>query len=341
MNRLVFACAVSALALAGFGCAGPSQGKPTAKLEDILASDAQSQQQIKSINDSLLASVSSTPQAQDCVIGEGDRIQVTVFEAPELKTETRVGARGFATLPLIGQVGLKGLTVREAEQKIEDTYRQKFLQDPHVGVFVLEQVSGRITLLGALRKSGTFPYLSRQRLLDVLALSEGLSDKAGRTVQVRRAGEDNAPPSTYIIDLDELIKNGKAELNLEIKGGDVIYVPEAGVIYVDGAVRKPGNISITQRMSVQEAIVAAGGLSKIANEGNIKLVRTDVNGKREIVQVSMADIEKGGAQSLLVKDRDVIFVEANAVEKFIYGLNVNVLGLVGVSYNPPDGTGAR
>ena len=184
-----------------------------------------------------------------------------MFEADELKAETRVSSRGFVSLALIGPVEVRGLTTREAEQKVEDLYRQKYLQNPHLSIFVKEQLGGKITLLGAVKSPGSIPYLTRQRLLDVLATAGGLSDKAGRTVQVRRANEDpSLQPMTFMIDLDELIKEGSEEMNLEIKRGDVIFVPEAGMIYVDGAVKKPGNYPITQVMTVQEAIVTAGGV---------------------------------------------------------------------------------
>jgi polysaccharide export outer membrane protein len=179
-------------------------------------------------------------------------------------------------------VEVKGLTTREGEQKIEDLYRaNKFIRQPHVSVFVKEHVSGKITLMGAVKKPGTVDCFSRRRLLDVLALAEGLSEKAGRSVQVRRAGEDPAYPSTFMIDLDDMLKRGQTELNIPIKGGDVIYVPEAGMVYVDGAVRKAGNYPITQSMSVQQAIVTQALRSPTTAKS---LVRSDLR-KREIIDL--------------------------------------------------------
>lgn len=319
------------------GCAGGGSGpRATATLDEVVARENGSKQEVKDINSRLFASVSNAPQVKDYLLGEGDLLQINVFEADELKTETRIGARGFITLPLLGPVEVKDLTTREAEQKIEDLYRRKYLQSPHVSVFVKEQVSGKITLLGALNKPGTYSYMTRQRLLDVLALGEGLSDKAGRMVQVRRS-EENAPqPTTYMVDLEEIIQNGQSDMNLEIKGGDVVYVPEAGTVYVDGAVRKPGNYPIKTAMSVQEAIAAAGGLSTTADEGDIKLVRANADNTREVVKVSIKDLRRDSKQHLAVKDRDVIFVETNRMEALLYGLRFNIIGgLFGIGYQPP------
>jgi polysaccharide export outer membrane protein len=326
--------------LAGFvfGCGIRSGPEPNAKLEDVIAQESGSTQEVRAINERLFASVKSAPTLKDYVVGEGDLLQVSVFEAQDLKSEARVGARGFISLPLIGSVEVNGLTTREAEQKIEELYRARYLQNPHVSIFVKEQVSGKIILMGAFKKTGTFPYLSRQNLFEAMALGEGLADTAGKMVQVRRGGRDSDRPGTLLIDLDELARGGGEELNIEIKSGDVIYVPEAGMIYVDGAVRKPGNYPIKKRMNIPQAIVAAGGFAPYAEEGAIKLVRTKGDGKPDVVQLSFKDLQQEtSGHNIEVKDRDIIFVETNRAEAVIYGLNITGLGgIVGVGYRPPS-----
>jgi polysaccharide biosynthesis/export protein len=333
--RAVLCCVVAGASFLAGGCASKGP-RATTSVENLAAQESSTKQEIRAINDKLFASVSSTPQMQDYVIGEGDLVQISVFEAQELNTETRVGARGFITLALVGPVELKGLTTREAEQKVEDLYRQRYMQSPHVGVFVKEQIAGRVTLMGAVKKPGKFPYLAKQQLFDVLAMAEGLADNAGRMVQVRRQNEDKSRPTTFIADLNEMINEGNLDLNIDIKAGDVVYVPEAGMVYVDGAVRKPGNYPIKKAMSVQEAITAAGGFNTIADEGKIKLVRADDKGKREVVQLNFKDIAKDADRNINLKDRDVVFVETNTTEALIYGLHLNLgSGLFGVGYQPP------
>lgn len=311
--------------------------EPTAKLEDLVAQDTGTKTEIKQINERFFAAVKSTPSIQDYVLGEGDLIQVSVFEAQELKSEARISARGFITLPLIGAVEIKGLSTREAEQKVEGLYRSKYLQNPHVSLYVKEQVSGRITFMGAVKKPGTHPYLGRQNLFEALASAEGLSENAGKMVQVRRIGADPDHPTTFLVDLDELTAGGSGnDLNMEIKSGDVIFVPEAGMVYVDGAVRKPGNYPMKKKMTIPETIVAAGGFAVYADEGKIKLVRKNTAGKVDVVQLSFKELQMNSDKNIEVKDRDIIFVETNKMEAIIYGLQVTGLGgIVGVGYQPP------
>ncbi len=310
--------------------------QPTAKLEDVIAMAGGSQQETRDFNEKLLTMVGPAPQPEDYPLSEGDLLQVTVFEAEDLKREVRVGDRGAIMLPLLGAVNVKGLTTREAAQKVESEYRKKYLQDPHVDIFVKEYQGGKITLLGQFRKPGTYNYFGRQRLLDVLALGEGLNEKAGRTIQVRRTEGDVNRPSTYLIDLDEIVDGGKAELNIPIQRGDTIYVPDMGMVFVDGAVKRPGTYGVSPGMTVQEAIVQAGGFASVADSGNIKLVRKVQQGKREVIQVSAKDFKTGSGHDLQINDRDIVFVESSFGKQMLYGIMLNFFtGLVGVGYEPP------
>jgi polysaccharide export outer membrane protein len=327
---------VPIFALLASGCTAKGP-QTTAGLEDILATHNMSNQEVKALNDKFFALGNPTLGIEDYKLCQGDLLQVTVFEAPELNMSARVAARGFITMPLLGSVEVKGLTVREAEQKIENHYREKYIHDPHVIVFVKEQQGGKVTVLGAVNKPGTYDCPSHRRLMEVLATAEGLSDRAGKIVQVKRTDKGADQPAAFIIevDMEELVKNGKSESNLEIFDGDVVYVAEAGTIYVDGAVRKPGSYRIRESMTPQEAVVAAGGFSRTADKGKIKLVRCIGEGKREVIELDAKDLQDNAADSLELKDRDVIFVETSMLQALVYGLRLNLgTGVFGIGYTP-------
>ena len=115
----------------------------------------------------------------DYLLGPGDLLQITVFETKELNAEVRVSSRGFISLPLLDSVDVRNLTAAEAEEKIETLLKAKYLQDPHVSVYIKEHVSKQITLVGSFKKPGTYDYVSKRKLLDVIAIAEGLSEKTG------------------------------------------------------------------------------------------------------------------------------------------------------------------
>ncbi len=318
------------------GARGPA---PTVELEHLAANTATEYNalEVAELNGKFSEAFTTAPEYEDYVIGGGDLIRINIFEAPDLSTETRVSARGSVTMPLIGTVAVAGLSVGKAEKHLGRLYREKYLQDPHVTIFVKEQYGSKITMLGALNKPGTYDFYASMSLMDVLAMAEGLSDRAGRTVQIRRKADSGEGTISLIIDLDQMIKVGREDLNVGIKGGDMVYVPEAGSVYVDGAVRKAGAYPLRQEMSVQEAIVAAGGLQSFADARDIKLVRYLGKGRREVARMSLDDLQTQKAQMLKVQDRDIIYVEASTSSAFFQGLRLSLgTGIFGFGYTPPE-----
>ena len=284
--------------------------------------------EISELNEKILSQAQMSSEPGDILIGEGDLLQISVFEANELDKTVRVNSRGFISLPLVGEVQVSGLTAIEAEEKIEEMYERRFIKDPHVSIFVEEQISQRITLVGQFKKPGTYDYLSNQRLLDVIALGGGLSEQAGQIVQVRRTRYVQGEPNTFIVDLDRLIKEGNVELNIRLNGGDVLFIPEAGIYFVDGAVRRPGAYPIKHKTVVQEGLVEAGGFESSAKKDKIKLVRMTEAGERKIIDL---DLSKTDSKEMALKDRDILIVGESALGGLGRGFSLTVLG-TGFSY---------
>jgi polysaccharide export outer membrane protein len=284
--------------------------------------------EISRMNAMILSRTQPSRDPGDYLLGEGDLLRVSVFEAKELDTKVRVSSRGFITLPLIETVNVKGLTAIAAEKKIERLYQQRFIKNPHVSVFVEEHVSQRITLVGQFRKPGTYDYPAKERLLDVIALGGGLSEDAAPMVQIRRSRHTEDQPAVVMVDLDQLINRGDVQLNIEINGGDVVFIPEAGVFFVDGAVRRPGTYAIKHHTGIREALVEAGGFETWAIKDRIKLARMEENGERKVIDL---DLSQPGVEDMAVKDRDILIVDESVAAGIMRGFSVSILG-TGFSY---------
>ena len=303
-----------------------SQTEPPAQLK---------QDEIAEFNEQLFASARGSADPSDYLLGAGDKLQIKVYEAEDLNTTVRVSSRGYVTLPLLGSVLVDGLSAREAEEMIENSYRVRYIKDPHVSIFVEEHFSRRVTLMGQFRNPGTYDYLSKQRLLDVMALGGGLSDIAGRVVQVRRYSNLQEGQSVFVVDLDQLIKEGKSGLNIQINSGDVLFVPEAGTFFVDGAVRRPGSYHIKHTTTLQEAFLEAGGLAPYANREQATLIRITETGNREMIAL---DLTQSETMEMEVKDRDVLITEASAYGKLVHGvgIHIGVPGFGSIGYKNPE-----
>ena len=323
-----------------YGCGGEQKFKTTTTLKEFQAtySEKQNVEQEKNKINLMPLTVENDSGGDDYLLGAGDLLSIKVFETNDLNAEVRVSSRGVINLPLIDDVDVLNLTAAETEQKIEDLLKESYLHDPHVAVYIKEHVSKQITLVGAVENPGTYDYVAQRRLLDVLAIGQGLKDKAGSFAHITRHNSKTNKRSTYLIDLDDLIHNGNMALNHVILGGDVIFIPESGQCFVDGAVRKPGTYSLENNMTITEAIAVAGGLAGYADDDSIKLIRFMGRGKeRQVVSLSYNDLQGGLGDTLLLKDQDIIFAESSASGKMFSGagFSIGFMG-TGMTYKDPQ-----
>lgn len=318
-----------------FGCAMPKSTSEDLVKSYAAVPDDGKTEQIEQLNDQLFAAANINVDPSDYLLGPGDLIEVEIFEAEELNTTARVSSRGHITLPLLDQVEVKGLTAHEAEERIETLYREQYIKDPHVSIFVKEHFSQRITLVGQVKNPGTYDYMARQRLLDVLALAGGLTDKAGPYVQVRRSGATTDQRNVYMVDLEKLIHEGAVQLNLTINGGDVVFVPEAGLFFVDGAVRRPGSYPIKSKITLREALLVAGGLAPYAEKNLVTIIRDGGVQGRKVIRLNL-ETDPGAAETK-IKDHDVIVAKDSAWGKMVHGtgFNIGVPGFLGIGYRDP------
>ncbi len=287
------------------------------------------------MNERIFNSVQPRSEATDPILGPGDLLELKVFEAPKLTAQVRISSRGFITLPLLGDVEVAGLTARELEIKIEDLYRGKYIRDPHVSLFIQEHLSQKVTFVGQIKSPGTYELPGRIKLLDALALAGGLTNKAGSIARVRRVGKTIEETGSYVVDLDRLINEGAAELNIPIHGGDVIFVEEGGTFYVDGAVRRSGAFPVKPRTTLEEAIMVAGGFLSYADAEDVLVVRRNDDNRRVVKHMNLEIAEHG---SYLIKDGDILVVGSTFWGRLGAGsgFSLGIPFIGGISYSNPQ-----
>lgn len=89
-----------------------------------------------------------TPGPTRAIIGASDSIRITVFQNPELTTETRVSEAGSIVFPLIGEVEVAGLTTIEAGGRIADRLKKgQYIINPQISVALVQVRSRQVTVL--------------------------------------------------------------------------------------------------------------------------------------------------------------------------------------------------
>jgi polysaccharide export outer membrane protein len=278
-----------------------------------------------------LAAGGHATNAPDYRIGPDDLLEVTLFDIESKEGEprrvtARVSQTGTITLPLVGHVQIAGKSPVDAEGQLREQYK-RFIHEPQITVFVKEYRSYRVSVVGYVEKPGVFEISGQRTLLEVLAMAGGLNRRAGKTVQVTRRRDDRL--ETLLIDLDRLSHDGDMQLNLTMVSGDVVNVPKAGIVYVQGSVKKPGAYRLRDAMTVSQALGAAGGPDdKLANKGGIRLFRRTTKGDRQEIPIDIEAINNGKSEDLQLVENDIVVVPMSlpryVVDRFIGGIGMGL-----------------
>lgn len=163
-----------------------------------------------------------------------DRLRIGVYQEDDLSSIVRIDANGNVNLPLIGEVKIAGLTVRNAQKAIEDAYRNgRFLRSPQVTITVEEYAPREVAIEGQVRNPGRYPLPieSTMSVIDLVTKAGGLTDIAkGTAVSITRISPDGKK-ITYTVDVESIIKGKKnanpSDSSLQLQPGDIVYVPES------------------------------------------------------------------------------------------------------------------
>ncbi len=247
-------------------------------------------------------------------------------EAPPFQQGLRVNAAGEVAIPLLGPIHATGRTPTELEAAIASALRARgLLVAPQVTVQVIEHRSAVVAVVGSVEKPGLYPLTRPGATLSELVWAAGGPSKdAGRVVEfspVAAKGQESRP---IRIDLDLLLgDNPMATTGLSdppVHPGDVVRVPAAGSVLVEGWVDKPGSYPVTRGLTLSGAVAAAGGQLYPADRTCVRVQRTLGPGVQHQLVVDLNAVADGSAPDLPITDGDVVRLEPSTVRLIPYGL---------------------
>jgi polysaccharide export outer membrane protein len=170
----------------------------------------------------------------------------------------------------------------------------------------------------------------RKTLAEVLSLAGGLRPDAGSYVKITRQikwGEIPLPTaridpsgnfSVAELQVKSLLSAANPAENILVRPHDVITVPTAEMVYVVGAVRKPGAFALGEResVSVLQALSMAEGLGTNPKAQDSKILRTVPGGsERKEFPVDLKKVMSGKAEDMGLRANDILFVPDSASKK--------------------------
>lgn len=251
-----------------------------------------------------VSKVSPHPASTNIIVESGDLLEVSVAGAPEYRYEVRVASTGDASLPMLGNLKVAGLSASQAEAAIAQRLQEKgFFNDPQVSVFVKEYAAAGISVLGEVQKPGIYPLPGNRTLLDAISAGGGVTPRAGKTVTItRRDGKNN--PEIYPISQS----NGQMT-NVAVQPGDTIVVSKAGMVYVVGDVKEPTGIVLDNpHLTVLQAVAMAHGTNPTASLKGATLLHKTTGDTPQQTPIPLNDILTAQSPDIELRADDVVFI---------------------------------
>jgi polysaccharide export outer membrane protein len=248
--------------------------------------------------------ISDASHPPEVLVSSGDLLTVGIDGAPEYRYEVRVSSAGNASLPMVGNIKLAGLSTSQAENVVARSLQERgFFNDPQVSVFVKEYATQGISVLGEVQRPGIYPLLGRRTLLDAISAAGGTTPKAGSSVTIT---DRDRPESSKTVKLS--YAEGQTMSTMMVHPGDTVVVSKAGMVYVVGDVKEPtGIVMENPHLTVLQAIAMAHGTNPTASLKSVKLIRKGNSDPQEIA-IPLNMILAAKEPDLLLQPDDIVFV---------------------------------
>jgi polysaccharide biosynthesis/export protein len=266
--------------------------------------------------------------AEDYRLGPGDQISVHVRNLEEIPDKPySVDEGGFVYLPVTGQVQVGGMTASEVVTLLREVLK-RYLVEPDVTVSITTFHSQPITILGAVANPGTHQLEGHKSLFEVISLVGGLRPDAGYKIHITRqlaqgriplpdaVDEPSGKFSIASVTVKSVLDASDPNENIEIKPEDVITVPRGELIYVIGAVKKPGGFVLTDHESLTtlQLMALAEGLDRFAAPHRARLLRAVDHSATARVEspLDLKRIVDGKDHDIELRANDVLIIPSSA-----------------------------
>jgi polysaccharide export outer membrane protein len=265
------------------------------------------------------------------VLGPSDQIQISAPEAEEIdKRPFRIDADGNVNLPLLGRIHAAGMTLQELEADLVKRLRE-YIREPQVFVSVVQTRMEPVFFVGQFARPGAYPLQGNRTLIEMLASVGGLQPTADRHIKITRREEYGPIPlpdavvdpekkvSTVEISLGSLRQSLSPAENILLQPYDEISVGRSELVWVNGEVGKVGGVELGERdsISILQVLTQAGGFTKDAKKGEVRILRPIVGtSRRAVIPVDVSRLLEGKDLDVPLLAGDVVYIPRSYTRAF-------------------------
>jgi polysaccharide export outer membrane protein len=248
------------------------------------------------------APVTDVPVPSDYMVGPGDVIKVQLYGKESNEYSLTINRDGTVQIPDLGPVSVTGLSFTDLRQELSKRIKQQMI-GIESNITMGELRSIRIFIAGDAYKPGSYTVSSLSTITQALFVAGGVNEIGSlRNVQVKRSGK-----LIGSLDLYDLLLRGDASGDINLRSGDVVFIPSiGGLVSVAGEVQRPAIYELKKNETIADVINMAAGIKQGAYPRNSSIERYNANGLKTIINV---DLTSANGNSTLAKAGDYIRVK--------------------------------
>lgn len=232
-------------------------------------------------------------------LGIGDILKVQLTGQKDFIEELQIGGDGAIYIPDIGEIVLAGLSLSSASQLVKSKVDSAYIgAEAFVNLTKLRDVNVLVT--GNAENPGIYTLSGNSNILQALSIAGGVNEYGSyREINLLR---DNK--IIEVLDVYDLLINGKYNLKKRLRSGDVIFIESRkSIVTIDGAVKRPARYELTDEQNLGAVIDYANGFKQTADIENIYLERILDGSLKSIPIVNSSQFD-----SIKSVDGDLIYI---------------------------------
>ncbi len=249
-------------------------------------------------------------------LAPGFLVSLNVLDDTDFSGNFRIDEQGNLAVPVLGTVHVAGETASEASSQIKkQLVADQIMKDPQVTFSVIEYTAPEVTLIGEVTNPGKYPLLVPRKLVDVLALAGGPTLLAGNEVQIIPGNGRTEPALVHY----SRGSDPNSIQDVMVHPGDTVQIKRAGIVYVLGAVTRPGGYVMQEdgTLNVLQAISLANGTTVVAKDSTIYLLRREADGTEVNIALPLRKISRGKLADVQLHATDVLYVPTSTMKSIL------------------------
>lgn len=262
-------------------------------------------------------------------VAAGDVLEIILPSAAELSGQYEVDFEGRIFISLIGYVDVNEKTVDEIRLILRRQLAEYVKYTDSMEIKIKEKKK-LISVLGYVRKPGIFPVSEHASLQEVLFLAgDVLPGALLNRIEIRR--KNGAQVQKIGVFYNEFLLHGDFRLLPALKSGDTVFIPKGlkelntgeSLVYVFGAVARPGTYEISSKTTLLDALSHAGGTTSNANLKEIQIIKSLPKSDR-VTRINLKRLVKQGEMEALplIENGDTVFVSEKKPNWFLTTIQV-------------------